>query len=104
MRWGGSASRRERAKWAPVVAAGSVLCIRCGRPIRPNPNLPAQGWHPDHWPIRYEDGGRETHPAHARCNTQDGGRRGAQITNAKRRARTTVVGRLGVRSRNIRGV
>lgn len=99
-RWGGSDSRRERAKWAPVVASGSVLCCRCWRPIRPNPLLRDQGWHPDHYPIRREDGGTQTHPAHARCNWSDGGQRGAQITNAKRAARR---GRT-TRPRNIRGV
>lgn len=98
-RWGGQASRRERAKWAARLP---VACCRCGRPVLPRPWMPADGWHPDHYPVRREAGGTETWPAHAECNLADGGRRGAAITNARRRAaRPAVTGEL---ARNIRGV
>lgn len=92
--WSGHLSRKERAKHAPSVKAGAAVCCRCGRPI-----LPGQAWQADHWPIPLEFGGTETHPAHAHCNTSAGGKRGAAITNAKRRARNHPS-----YSRNIRGV
>lgn len=94
-RWSGALSRRERARHAPAVAAGMAVCCRCGRTIRPG-----TPWQADHWPVPLEFGGTTTQPAHARCNTSAGGKRGAQITNARRRARATH----NNRTRNIRGV
>lgn len=90
--WSGSMSRRERARHAPAVAAGAAVCCRCGRPI-----LPGTSWQADHWPVAREHGGTQTQPAHSRCNLSAGGRRGAEITNARR-------GRRPDRSRNIRGI
>lgn len=79
MTWSGAQSRRARAQHAAAVRSGAAVCCRCGRLIQPG-----QAWHADHWPIPIEHGGTETHPAHARCNTSAGGKRGAQITNARR--------------------
>lgn len=98
-RWGGSESRRARALWKDRLP---TICPRCGRPVVPRPWLPADGWQPDHWPIPRERGGTETVPAHTECNLAAGGRRGAEITNARRtRARLTS---LSDRAANIRGV
>lgn len=91
--WNGSASRRARAQHAPAVASGQALCCRCGRPI-----MPGSRWHADHWPVSREAGGTATAPAHERCNTRAGGRRGAQITNSRRRTR------VAANDRGIRGV
>lgn len=99
-RWGGSESRRARAQWEATVRAGGVICCRCKRPIIDDPRLPGGGWQPDHWPIRREAGGTQTHPAHTRCNLSDGGRRGAAITNARRHQPR----RDRDRARNIRGI
>lgn len=91
-RWSGHLSRRERARHAPAVAAGAAVCCRCGRPI-----LPGTPWQADHWPVPLEHGGTQTQPAHARCNMAAGGRRGAQLTNARRNPPPG-------RGKNIRGV
>ena len=51
-----------RKVWWPKVAAGRVVCHRCGRPI-----LPGQPWdlgHDDY------DRSRYTGPEHRRCNRQ----------------------------------
>ena len=56
-----------------------VPCCRCHRPVTPD-----QAWHVDHWPIPREFGGRDTWPAHAWCNMSAGGKRGAEIVNARR--------------------
>lgn len=82
-KWGGSQSRNARAQCVPLLGQP---CPRCGFPVVPDPSQPADGWHPDHWPIPREHGGTRVVPAHARCNTAAGGRRGAQLTNARRRA------------------
>lgn len=94
-RWSGSLSRRERAKHAPAIRAGIAVCCRCGLPI-----LPGTPWQADHYPVPLEFGGTQTQPAHTRCNTSAGGKRGAQLTNAKRAAKTTA----SKRARNIRGL
>lgn len=80
-RWGGSASRSARAICGRLVAAG-VPCLRCGRPI-----LPGEVWHADHIIDRAmggSDAADNLWPAHERCNTSAGGKRGAQIVNAWR--------------------
>ena len=100
-RWSGQVSRAERARWSPLVESGGAMCCRCGKPIRPDPGRPGRGWEPDHWPVAREFGGTETRPAHARCNRSAGGRRGAQITNARRGVGASS--RLR-RDRNLRGV
>lgn len=98
-RWGGHASRTARTQLAPLVAAG-VACCRCSRLIRPG-----QAWHADHYPISREQGGTQVAAAHARCNTSDGGRRGAQLTNTKRRRRPAqLVTMTTEQHRGIRGV
>lgn len=101
-RWSGHASRSERARWSPTVNAGGAVCCRCGKPIVPDPRLRGNGWEPDHWPIPREFGGVETRPAHSKCNQSEGGKRGAQLTNAKRRARRGSTG--AIPNRNVRGV
>ncbi len=61
-------------------------CARCGHPV-----LPTDKWHVGHI-VGAEDGGQPVYsnvrPEHARCSNQSGGRRGAQITNARRRAQS----------------
>lgn len=99
-RWGGSASRRARAYWAPRLP---VPCCRCGLPVVPDPSQSSDGWQPDHWPIPREFGGTETWPAHAHCNLSAGGKRGAEIVKAKRSQRIRQP-RNTERINNIRGV
>lgn len=99
-RWGGADALAARASLAPLVNSGGAICCRCRRPIAPDPRLRGDGWQPDHWPIPREHGGREVQPAHAHCNMSAGGKRGAQITNARRGQKRTAHNR----ARNIRGI
>lgn len=99
-RWGGSEARKARAFWAPRLP---VPCCRCGRLVIPDPAMKGDGWQPDHWPIPREFGGTETWPAHARCNLSAGGKRGAEIVNAKRMQRNRIP-KSSERINNIRGV
>lgn len=94
-KWGGRTATNKRRDWAKRLP---VLCCRCGRPV-----LATQAWQVDHYPIPREHGGTETWPAHAKCNLSAGGKRGAQLTNA-RRARPDVKTTQRERSRGIRGV
>jgi len=61
-------------------------CRRCGRPV-----MPGSKWHVGHI-IGAEFDGEPTlanvGPEHARCSTSSGGKRGAQITNARRRGQS----------------
>ena len=52
----------ERARWAPLVATGTVDCSRCGYPINPG-----QRWDIDRRPWGWR-------PSHATCNRAAGGR------------------------------
>lgn len=47
----------DRAAWAPLVAAGTVSCCACLRPIAPD-----APWHLAH------RGSRPSAPAHEQCN------------------------------------
>ena len=59
-------------------------CVECRRPV-----MPGQKWDVAHI-HNAEHGGQPTlanvGPAHQECNRRAGGKRGAQITNRKRRA------------------
>lgn len=79
--WHGTDVRKARAYWKPRLP---VPCCRCQRPVIPDPRQPDDGWNVDHWPIPRELGGTQTWPAHRLCNLSAGGKRGAQITNARR--------------------
>lgn len=92
-RWAGSVVVKARAYWRPRLP---VPCCRCGRPVHHDPRKRAGGWHVDHYPIPRSAGGTETWPAHDLCNTSDGGKVGAAITNSRRRPRRP--------NGNIRGV
>ena len=98
MSWSGSEVRAARAYWS---ARMPWPCCRCGRLIVPDPAARHSGWQVDHWPIPREAGGTETQPAHARCNESAGGKRGAQITNGRRRRAARWASEVG---RNIRGI
>ena len=80
----GAAHKREREKVKREVEAGNAYCSRCGRFIQPGSD-----WHLDH----SEDGKDYLGPAHARCNSLAGARKGGRITggwgkvNAKRHSR-----------------
>ena len=70
----GSAHRRLRAKWAPVVARGEaqcseLVCVKASRHIDPD-----EPWHLAHT----ADGLDYLGPAHAECNTSEGAIRGNQ--------------------------
>lgn len=85
-KWNGNAVRKHRAYWRPLLPQP---CCRCGLPVFANPSAKGEGWQVDHWPIPREFGGTETRPAHAHCNLSAGGKRGAQITNERRRKKST---------------
>lgn len=94
-RWGGRASTSARALWATKLP---LPCSKCGRPV-----LPTQRWHVDHVIPRWAGGalGPENQwPAHGACNEGAGGKRGAQITNARRSS--TVARMESERGRGIR--
>jgi len=102
-KWGGREAMTARARWLPRILAGEVRCCRCGRLVTHDPGARGGGWDVDHYPIPRELGGTETWPAHAnRCNRSAGGKRGAQITNA-RRGRAPKAG-TPERDRGIRGL
>lgn len=56
----GPAHQRLRKRWAPKVAAGGVLCARCGERIAPGAA----------WDLGHVDGDRSRYsgPEHASCN------------------------------------
>lgn len=73
----GAAHQAERTRWAPLVEAGLAVCCEtvcvnpAGRAIPPDlPGRPTR-WHLAHT----DDGTGYKGPAHAICNTSDGGRR-----------------------------
>jgi hypothetical protein len=92
--WHGSKVRDARSYWRPLLP---LPCCRCGKPVMASPE---SGWHVDHFPIPREMGGKETRPAHAHCDSSAGGKRGAQITNARKQAPRM----LSERERGIRGI
>jgi hypothetical protein len=59
--------RRIRAQWAPLVAAGGVICWRCNLVIPPG--APWQMGHDD-------DKTGYVGPEHQSCGSADGGRKG----------------------------
>jgi hypothetical protein len=65
----GVVHRKNRQRWARLVDAGSVSCVRCGNAISPGSE-----WHLDH----DDEGTGYLGPAHARCNTSAGGRIGRE--------------------------
>lgn len=71
----GRPHRSEREWWAPRVATGTVDCWRCRHRIRAG-----QAWQLGH------RARLPSHPEHARCNQQAGGREGARRMWARRRA------------------
>jgi hypothetical protein len=88
-------SRHHRAqKWTKhspklrkLIAPQLPLpCVECGRPV-----MPDMKWDVSHRQSA-EHGGVPTlgnvGPGHERCNRSKGGKRGAQITNGLRRAKT----------------
>ena len=64
----GPAHRKLRRQWAPKVEAGMTSCSLCGGWIEPG-----TPWHLDHEPGTLD---QYRGPAHASCNTSDGGKRG----------------------------
>lgn len=55
----GAQHQAARARWAPIVAGGMVVCLRCDEPIKAG-----ERWHLDHVNPYL------THPAHVACNTR----------------------------------
>lgn len=77
----------------PELAAQLPLpCIRCGRPVLPDPpGLARTRWHVGHIQDAAR-GGRPTRantgPIHARCNLESGGKLGAAISHRQTPGRT----------------
>ncbi len=71
----GNRHQALRKQWAPKVAAGEVLCARCGRPIVPGTP----------WDLGHSDTDRRfyTGPEHRRCNRATAGRRKHRGTAAQ---------------------
>jgi hypothetical protein len=71
----GAEHRRARAAWAPRVAAGHVVCARCGLLIAPGAP----------WDLGHDDADRSKYagPEHRRCNRATAGRR-HQVAAASR--------------------
>lgn len=90
-KWNGNESTKARKYWEPRLP---VPCCRCGKPVVPIEGLRGKGWQVDHWPVPREFGGTEMWPAHADCNMSAGGKRGAEITNARRRERVEPTARI----------
>lgn len=82
--WGGSDSRNARAHCRAMLAQGPVPCQRCG--IEITKDDPESSWHAGHIE-GHATGGNDKDPnnftpEHGRCNTSDGGKLGARITNS----------------------
>lgn len=78
----GTKHQQLREQWAPKVSAGLVnchalVCLEQSRRI-----APGSDWHLGHTPDRT----RWTGPEHPLCNTSEGGKRGAAVTNGQRTA------------------
>lgn len=66
----GWAHQRVREQWAPKVAAGVVVCARCGKPISPG----------QRWDLGHTEDRRAWHgPEHASCNRSAGGKNGNRV-------------------------
>lgn len=84
-RWGGHASTKARAHCRTMLPGP---CSRCGELVTDE-----MDWHADHIERRGEGGADSPAnfaPAHAHCNTSDGGRIGAAITNGVRVTPATI--------------
>ncbi|WP_052590824.1 hypothetical protein [Luteipulveratus mongoliensis] len=69
----GKAHQKLRARWAPTVATGNVMCTRHGHPQFPNcPGLIAPG---AEWELGHDDTTKDryTGPEHKSCNRRAGG-------------------------------
>jgi hypothetical protein len=89
----GGEHRKLRRRWAVKVAAGNVMCARCGGWI-----APGSRWCLDHSDNR--DG--YIGPSHERCNIAAGARKGARISNANRdRRRRWSTASFKVRSADV---
>jgi hypothetical protein len=68
-----------RQRWAPIVAAGTVRCPRCGRDIHAG----------QAWDLGHDDQDRSlyTGPEHALCNRRAGARAGNRVASRNRRRR-----------------
>ena len=73
--------RAERARWAPIVATGSVMCARQGPKCVGKPIAPDQDWDLGHTDDRTGWTGPECVP----CNRGAGGTAGAHKTNQMRK-------------------
>ncbi len=70
----GAEHERIKRMWQARIDHGeTVPCSLCGKPVT------GTGWHLDHTPDRTAYRG----PAHAGCNTSDGGKRGARVVRER---------------------
>lgn len=72
----GGDHQAERERQRPFVESGAARCTRCGKPIRPG----------EAWALDHDDNDRSRYlgPAHARCNSQAGGRKSRRARGARR--------------------
>ena len=78
------ARARKRLVVTPIRRYGYVLCVTCGKKLTSPAEADAGHDHDDPTGRRYL--GPQCHA----CNRADGGRRGAEATNARRRVREDV--------------
>lgn len=78
------ARARKRLVITPIRRYGYVLCVTCGKKLTSPAEADAGHDHDDPTGRRYL--GPQCHA----CNRSDGGRRGAEATNARRRVRDDI--------------
>jgi hypothetical protein len=78
----GTAHRRMKDAYRPMVAVGGFPCVLCGRPIDPR-----EEWHLAH----NDDRTRWLGPSHKRCNLREAGLKAARMQGASRAPVTSQV-------------
>lgn len=80
----GAKHQALRRRWAPIVAAGGVICAKVaeGKCLRADDQhiQPGEPWDLGHT----DDRSAYTGPEHVECNRAAGGRHGAEATNSAR--------------------
>lgn len=91
----GYAHRRERARWAPIVAGGHASCQQGLSGSSGRCHYPTRTIHPgQRWALGHNDARTAwIGPVHARCNQLDGASRGGKAIAARRGRRSAPIWR-----------